>query len=337
MMDGIRRYSQTLFDEFGEAWNRFWFTPSNSSTLSLLRILTGLIALYTHATLTSDVVRFFASSGLLPVEAVQEVEAIPGGFSYLNYLSTPSELMTAHILGLVAIALFTIGLATRVSSVLALLVIISDVNRAPMLTSQLEPVLIMVMLYLCIGPCGRYISIDSLFRRRAAREVQLQTAKQEDESSMAATISLRLIQVHLAMLYGLMGISKLMTEPWWNGLGVWWLITRTESRLVDFTWLHNYPYLINFWTHALVMFEIAFAILIWNRLARPLLLAIAVFMWTSVALLTGQVTFALMMLVANLAFIPPEWMQERCRRCFGGVAETPASVPVKQPAQRVPV
>ena len=72
-------------------------------------------------------------------------------------------------------------------------------------------------------------------------EVQLQTARQDDELSTAATISLRLMQVHLSMLYGLMGISKLMTESWWNGLGVWWLLTCTESRLVYFTWLYNYP------------------------------------------------------------------------------------------------
>lgn len=335
MIASVRHYFKTLFDTCGTGWNRFWFTPSHPATLCALRIITGCIAFYTHATLWPDVVRFFAAGGLLPVDAVQQVEGGPGGFSYLNYLSTPDELRIVHVLGLVAIGLFTVGLATRVSNVLALLVIVSDVNRAPMLTSQLEPALIMVLLYLCLGPSGRYLSVDQFLRRARKRDIRLPQAAQDD-LSVAATVSLRLIQVHLAMLYGLMGLAKLMTEPWWNGLGVWWLMTRTESRLIDFTWLHDFPYVINFWTHTLVVFEISFALLIWNRLARPLLLAISFVMWPLVALLTGQVMFALMMLTANLAFISPEWLKANCRRCFGDEQHEPIT-PVKQSLPRVRV
>ena len=53
---------------------------------------------------------------------------------------------------------------------------------------------------------------------------------------------------------------------------MWWLIARPESRLVDFTWLHTTPKVIDFWTHAVVFFELTFPILIWIPLARPLLL-----------------------------------------------------------------
>ena len=63
------------------------------------------------------------------------------------------------------LVLFTIGAWTRVTSILSLVVFLSDVNRAPMITGLTEPVVAMLLLYLCLAPCGRYFSLD---RRLAA-------------------------------------------------------------------------------------------------------------------------------------------------------------------------
>jgi hypothetical protein len=58
-----------------------------------------------------------------------------------------------------------------------------------------------------------------------------------------------------------------------------------------------------------VLFELGFALLIWNRAARPLLLALAVPMWLSLALVSGLTAFCAMMLVANLAFFAPSFLR----------------------------
>ena len=129
-----------------------------------------------------------------------------------------------------------------------------------------------------------------------------------------ATIATRLIQVHLAMLIAMMGFSKLLGENWWSGTGMWLLMARQESRLVDFTWLANYPKLIDFWTHAVVLFELSFPVLVWIPLARPLMLAAGVAIWTSLALVTGETTFALMMVIASLAFVSPTIVRAVCDR-----------------------
>jgi hypothetical protein len=94
---------------------------------------------------------------------------------------------------------------------------------------------------------------------------------------------------------------------------MWWLMSRPESRLVDFTWLHRTPLLIDAWTHLIVLVELAFPILIWAPLARPLMLALAVLVWVSIALVSGEVTFALMMVVASLAFVSPAAFNSCCR------------------------
>ena len=101
-----------------------------------------------------------------------------------------------------------------------------------------------------------------------------------------------------------MAVAKLKGTVWWDGTAVWGLIAKPESRLIDLTWMAGSIYLINLWTLAIVAFEFAFSLLVWHRLARPLMLALALPIWLGTAVLTGWVSFALMMLIANLAFVP---------------------------------
>ena len=87
------------------------------------------------------------------------------------------------------------------------------------------------------------------------------------------------MQVHLALIYGAMFIAQLEGEAWWQGTALWWIMARPDSRLVDFTGVSNsgnltFEYLINFGTHAILVFEIGFALLIWNSLARPIFLVV---------------------------------------------------------------
>jgi hypothetical protein len=80
--------------------------------------------------------------------------------------------------------------------------------------------------------------------------------------------------------------------------------------------LHNWPYLVNAWTHAIVAFELSFSVLIWNRLTRPLMLAIGVVMWSLLALVTGVIAFSVVMVIATLAFVSPEQMHGLLDCCF---------------------
>ena len=102
----------------------------------------------------------------------------------------------------------------------------------------------------------------------------------------------------------MMGLTKLWGDAWWNGDAIWFLLAQTLSRPVDLSALHGWQYLVNFWTHAIVYFELAFPILIWNRHARPLLLGLGVLLWGSLLLATSLLLFSLTLIVASLAFVP---------------------------------
>ena len=335
MSDG---YFKTLATEVGHGWNRFWFTPGDPFALGVMRVAAGLMSLYLLATCTpGDLDRYFGSHGMVPLEMLRSLEEqtrdgarqmLPGQvreamprefrFSYLDHFQSTSGLMTVHILGMAVLLLFTCGLFTRITSFAALIIVLSYLHRGPMLTSQVEPILAFVLFYLCLGPAGATCSVE---RWRAVRRRQASFADHsqppENCSSPWATVSLRLIQVHLVLVCAMMAVGKLGGSfmgdngdyMWWNGLGMWYVIARTEQRMIDLTVLHKLPLLVHAWSYAVMFWQAAFPILVWNRLLRPLMLGFNAVMWALLAPVIGNIPLAVMMIVASLAFVPAETLR----------------------------
>jgi len=301
------RYWQELSEGVGSSWNRFWFTAVDPLPLAIVRIGTGLVTLLYLLSFNSDLTRWFADNGILPPAVIRNLESLQGAsnyqFSYLFWFDQPGQLMAQHAVAILLALALTLGLLTRVTSVLTLLVVLSYSHRAHMLTGQLEPVLSMLLFYLCLGPAGARAALDVPLYRRLGWKIP--------EQSIGANVALRLIQVHGAALYAMFGLTKLFGEAWWGGEAVWLLLAQTHSRPIDLSWLRNFPRVLNAWTHLIVAYELLFPVLIWNRLARPLMLAIGVFVWLSLGLITGMVPYALAMLVVNRAFIPAEDLRSR--------------------------
>ncbi len=322
MWSAVASYVQDLIRAWGEGWNRFWYTPSHTTTLGLMRLLAGLLALYNLATYTPDLERFFGPQGMLPVPTVQQLNGAPEPtsrnqpelirprvrWSYLDYMDTPGLLWAAHGASLLATAAFACGLWTRLTGWLTLAAALSYFHRAPMVTSEFEPVLAFVLFYLAIGPSGASWSLDRWLARRrrlAAEQAAPQTAR------WSATVATRLLQLHYALVCLMMAFGQLYSlesDAWLNGSAMWFISVRPESALVDFTWLRGHVYTVNFWTHAVVLYELAAPLLLWVRRARPLLLALGAVHWLLLALASGLEAFAAAMFVASLAFLPPEML-----------------------------
>src|SRR5262245_5891897 len=287
--------SHELVESFGERWNRFWFTPADPGRCCVLRIIVGLLAALHLVDLGNSLSVWYSHDGVLPPATVQRLLELTTGdadyrLSYLNQIRSSGEIWAVHIAAIVAAVCFGLGLFTRLSGALTLVAVLSYVHRAPQIAGHLEPVLSSLLIYLCLAPAGARWSLDQLVLRSNKRLMAVLAGP--GESSLVANRSLRLIQVHVAMFYAMMGLTKLYGDAWWDGNAIWLLLAQTESRPLDLTGLRSAgrlsEYLLNFWTHAIVYFELAFPILIWSRLARPILLATSVFVWLSLIISTGQ-------------------------------------------------
>ena len=148
-------------------------------------------------------------------------------------------LWIVHIAALVVFFFLMIGFFSRTMAVLAYLIAVSYANRVtPGAYFGLDKINCLLAMYLMLGPCGARYSIDRIWRLRRG-------APREVPPSVAANLAIRLIQLHMCIIYLFSGLGKLQGESWWNGEAS--LVLLGQSRipvLIDMTWLANHPWLV---------------------------------------------------------------------------------------------
>lgn len=319
----MNRLVQAVRDWAGEVlagWNRFWFRPADPATLGVIRIGAGAMLFYTHLVWSLALTSFIGPKAWLPGSAVRPIQEGTWSWSYLWWIEdSPALLWTAHVAALVVFALLTVGLFTRVVSVLALIAALAYVQRLPGALFGLDQINVMLAMYLAIGPSGDTFSLD---RRRAKRRAG------EDlpvRSSWTANLAIRLIQIHMCVIYLFAGMAKLTGPAWWDGTALWMAFGNMEYQSLDMTWMADWPLLINVMTHVTVFWELSYCALVWPRLSRPVVLALAVPLHLGIGICLGMMTFGLIMLVGNLAFVPPEVIRGLLPRRQGREGESPAA------------
>ena len=153
------RYLANLVRDLAEGWDRFWFTPADPTLLGLIRVLTGLMLLYTHAVWGLALDDFFGAEPWLSESLVRSIQSEQYAYSFW-WLVPTRWAWSVHAASLAVLALFTIGYKTRLTSVLALVVAISYANRVPEALFGLDQVNVMLTLYLTVGGSGQALSVD---------------------------------------------------------------------------------------------------------------------------------------------------------------------------------
>ena len=299
------RATTSWLAEIAAAWNRFWFRPQAPHALAAIRVLGGAMLFYTHLVWTLDLDAFLGADGWLTEPVVSSVARTPFSWSHLWWLKSSGSLWAGHIAALVVFALFAAGFWTRATGILSAVLTLSYCHRLQGALYGLDQVNAMLAIYLAIGPAGDVYSID-----RWRLERWLKYATPPVRPSVGAAIAIRLIQVHLSIVYLFGGISKLKGTMWWDGSAVWYAIANYEYQTFDMTWLGHWPWLIAILTHITVFWETFYPVLVWPRLTRPIMLALAVAVHGGIAVCLGMPTFGLAMIIANLAFVSPELIQQ---------------------------
>lgn len=304
-------YPARLSRAIGNAWRQFWFLPASDLFVARLRIAIGMFCLIWLYSFSTDVAGWFGPNGILSVQAVRNIEesSLLGStvsnwrFSLLDFCQTASQVRTAHMLAFGFVVAFTVGFATPFTSLATFLVISSFIQRAPIVFGIAEHVLLFAVLYLCIAPSGRVLSIDSILQARSKAD---DNSAKIESASIRSNICLRMIQVHLAMIFLYSGLSKLSGEVWWNGEAVWWMLVQPESTLTDLTRLGadlKGELFMNAWTYAIVLAELLGATLIWVRIARPVVMTFIAIVYLSLIPLTGLVGYCGLVVVLLSVFL----------------------------------
>ena len=124
------------------------------------------------------------------------------------------------------------------------------------------------------------------------------------------TVATRLLQLHLCVIYLFAGLGKLQGVSWWEGTAMWLSVANYEYQSIDMTWLARHPRLVNMMSLIAVSWEITYSAIVWPRWTRPLVILLAIPLHMGIAICLGMITFGLVMLIANLAFVSPEFIRQ---------------------------
>jgi hypothetical protein len=235
------------------------------------------------------------------------------------HVTDPRWMMVIHCCILAAMALFTIGLATRVTSVLTFLGALCYINRSPMTLFGMDAMMMIALFYLMIGASGAALSVDRCLARWWARRHGAPPADDflHPEPSVSANLALRMMQIHFCFIYMASGLSKMLGTSWWTGAAVWGTMANDSFCPMNIPlyveglkYLSRHRWLWEVFTTGGTLFtlflELSFCYLVWNRNWRWLMITGAVFLHIGIALFMGLTTFSLMMITLVMSFIPPE-------------------------------
>ncbi len=273
-------------------WNRFWFDPVPTSTLALVRIAYGLVLLAWCGFMSFDLVAFFSGSGVLP-----ERLALPWTWSLLEAFPSDLALFILFALLVVAAACVLVGWHTRLAAVVAFVALVSFERRNLVVLNGADILLRLFALYLALAPAGASFSLD---RWRHHRD-------RFWEFPARSPWPLRLVQLQLSVLYLSTVWLKLQGTTWRDGTAVSYAWRVAEVIRFDLpAWLTSSAPVMALATYLTLAVEVALAVLIWNRRARPWVIAAGVALHLSVLATIRVGLFSVTVFVGYLAFTRPE-------------------------------
>lgn len=330
-----------------EAVDRFFFQPSEPTTLGLMRIATGILMLYVHLVYSvgltnyvgpyawvdnsytsfvrKDYIQVGPSSNWKDTIAESDGQPFKGQpmWSIFYHVEDPKWVWFIHICILISMLLFTLGLGTRVTSVLTWLGSLMYIQRLQNgMLFGLDTMTNLGLFYLMIAPCGAALSLDRWLQvRRERQRLGPKYVPQPPTPRVSATFATRLIQINFCLIYGAAGTSKLLGTSWWNGTAPNGFLLNYSFAPFDvdlyvrmLKWLVSHRWMWELFGAVGVIgtlfIELGLPTLIWNRKMRWFMVCGSVVFHTMIALLMGLVTFSIMMLCLLLAFVPPEAVRQ---------------------------
>ncbi|MDG2220755.1 MAG: HTTM domain-containing protein [Rubripirellula sp.] len=303
------------FAGYVDAWDRFWFQPCLPYTVCILRLVVGIMLLYSHLVLAANLTVFLGESAWISNETAQQLHNGSFGFSdwgwsYLWMIDSPLWLRVHHGVTMLVTASFAIGFLTRLTGPLTWFLQLMYLHRMTGALFGFDQIVTYTVMYLMLSPCGSWLSVDAKLRKyfagRRSKSGFLRWLLPTASPSVGANIATRLLQLHLCVIYLFGGLSKARGQSWWDGTAMWLSVGIYEYQSIDMTWLSSYPRIFTGMTHFTLFWEVFYCALIWPRMTRPFILLGAVILHGGIALFLGMITFGVMMIAANGIFVPPE-------------------------------
>jgi hypothetical protein len=242
------------------AWKQFFFEPQSPVPICIFRILYGLMVTATLLLLHADWLTWYGAHSWASLATMLKVQ--PGARLNLFTLipGNDKEIQLFFWFFLLFAILLTIGLWTRVSSVIVFVCLTSLQQRNLFILHSGDTFLRVTGFFVMFAPAGVAFSVDRLLRGQEPAMRQYPPWPQ------------RMIQFELALLYFVSFCWKSMGESWVDGTALYYVTHLTEIQRFPLPAFLDQLWILKLGSWFAMALEFSLGVLIWfKELRYPLL------------------------------------------------------------------
>ncbi len=282
-----------------------WFRPVSPRPLAGLRVGLPLLLLFHLVWLSNDFLSLHGSRGIIPWELTDLLRDpwVPGlptlAKAFLPLGISEHTAITLLLSGYAgALLSLALGIHARLSAFLAWGLHLSLVTSAAASYYGVDQLSNTFLFYLFVFPSGR-----------AWRFASRPASSHREETIPVGC--LRVMQVHLCVIYLAAGLDKAMGSQWWNGEAIWQTVSQPVFSTFDLSWLAWHSWIPRFAGWGTLVVEIGYAFLIWPRRTRRAWCIATIGLHLGTGLFMGLVFFSsVMILLTSCLFLIPEEVME---------------------------
>ncbi len=281
------------------AWNRFFFDPISPATIGIFRIAFGLVVFTAILGVFPFRTIFYGDLAIVPPEVMNAYLPTQEFLRFRWYVPYRDPgLQIYFIILLLSSVCLTLGLFTRVASILVFFGILGLHNTNSFNTNRGDELMRINALLLIFSEAGAAYSVDRWVRRRRGIE--------GPELPRRSPWAQRVIQLQLAFLYINTAWLKLEGPSWRDGTALYYALNYLELQRFSFKYVFYTLWQIKLATWGTLLAEAAAGTLIWWKPLRyPVLLA-AIGLHAGINLAMQFPTFQYVMIASLLTFLIPE-------------------------------
>jgi hypothetical protein len=294
-----------IWRKIKQGWEHFFFTPQSPLPVALFRILYGVCVSATVILLHSDWLEWFGVHSWITLATMEKIE--PGvRLNLFTVMPQDNRWIAAFFWIFLAFALLlTVGLWTRLSSIVVFLCLTSIQQRNLFMLHGGDTLLRVTGFFLMFAPAGAALSLDRWIRVRRGVE----SAAIEPRAPWAQ----RMMQFELALMYLTSFFWKLKGHAWLQGTALFYVLhLHSMARFPVPGWL-QYPLVLKMGSWFTLLLEFSLGTFIWIPRFRYPLLLLGLFFHLCIEYALNAPMFEWDVLAVYVLFIDPADLERLLR------------------------
>ena len=271
---------------------RFVSAPASPAPLAVFRIGVAAVLLFQALSLTQNLLDLYGARGVVQWQVMDStVQDFMPRLSWVTDalgrlgISDAAGVKGVFLINVAALAALLVGFRTRPAAIAAYLTHLMMKSSAGASIYGVDVFAQIALFYCMLMPVGASLSLD-----RAAGRIS-------GEPSSAARLSIRVLQIHLCIMYLACGLDKSAGEDWWNGEAIWCALMRSDLCPFNMSWIASVPLVPRLLGVGTLIVETGYPIFVWPRRTRTLWAMATLGLHLGIAIFMQLYTFSAMMAV----------------------------------------